>query len=512
MPIKIAGRPKFLALLALSNLLGGCFMVGPDFEKPQIELPEKWLREEGADLKRGDYREWWKLFGDPVLDALVETAYRQNLDLQKAAVRILEARAQLGIARGSLFPQKQQLGLELVYNRLSERSPNFEVTDDPTFGSFQLGFDALWELDLWGRFRRGIESANANLAVSLLDYDDLLVSLTAEVAAGYVQIRTFEQRLKLAGENVEIQRHTLRIAEVLLQNGIGNELDMQQAKALLHSTKALIASLEVGLKQTKNALSTLLGIVPSDLADLLVEEGPVPGAVADVVVGIPADMLRRRPDVRREEWKAAAQSALIGVAKADLLPRFSLRGQIGFNASSTGSVDTFDLFSGESVAAAVGPTVTWPILHYGRLKNQVRLQDARFQQLLIGYRNAVLRALREVEDAMIAFLKGRREVADLEESVSASRRAVDLSLALYREGLEDYTPVLNSQQFLTQQQDKLIDAQGGVARHIISLYKALGGGWEIRDGKPLVPKAIAKKMAERTDWEDLLEESGAVPR
>lgn len=505
--IPLFGKPRlsrFLAVVSLTGVLGGCFKLGPDFSPPEVKVSADWLEKDNVSLKRGDYREWWKVFHDPALDRIIDIAYRQNPGLQAAAVRILEGRAQLGIARGTLFPQTQQLGANLSHNQLSGNTPNL-TTFDRFYTAFDLGFDALWEVDLWGKFRRGVESADASLEASLLDYDDVLVSLTAEAAASYTQIRAFEQRLTLARDNIDIQQRSLRIAEAQYRNGVSTELDVQQAKALLHATRALASSLEIGLRQSKNALSILLGMPPDHLADLLGQTGTIPTAPAEVAVDIPAEVIRRRPDVRREEFKAAAQSARIGVAKADLFPRFSLQGSIGLGSGSTQGVDAFDVLDAHALAAKVGPTVTWPILHYGRLKNNVRVQDARFQELLIDYRTAVLKALREVEDAMVGFLKTREQVVDLQEGVQASRHAVDIALTQYQEGLEDFNRVLNSQQFLVQQQDRLTTSQGDVARHLIALYKALGGGWEIRQGRDIVPEDIRRAMTERTDWGGMLE-------
>lgn len=495
----ISSFPILLPMLCC--LLTGCIKLGPDFKRPEVTTTKDWLEHRPNDLQKGDFRQWWKLFNDPALDRLVNMAYHQNLDLQKAAIRIMEARAQLGIAKGSWFPQKQDFGADLNYNKLSDNMPNIT---ERSFSAFQTGFDAVWEVDLWGRFQRGIESAGARLDASILDYDDVLVSLTAEVASTYLQIRTFEQRLQLARDNANLQQDSLRIADAQFRNGLSTELDMQQAKALLHSTRALLSSLEIGLRQAKNALCILLAMPPNHLEGMLSEPGGIPEVPIKVAVGIPADVLRRRPDVRREELNAAAQSAMIGVAKADLFPRFSLQGSIGLASSNANGLDVFDVMGFHAMAAKFGPTVSWPILQYGRLKNNVRVQDAKYQELLIGYRQSVLRALREVEDAMVGFLRSREQVGSLRESVQASRRAVDLSLTQYRDGLEDYMRVLNSQQFLVQQQDKLTASQGEVARHAIAMYKALGGGWELRKDQDLLPADTRKVMEERTDWGEML--------
>lgn len=490
-------------LVAVSSLVTGCFKIGPDFVPPQANVSENWIQQTDPTLKHGDYRQWWKLFNDPALERIIDAAYHQNLGLQAAAIRIMEARAKLGIAKGNLFPQKQEIGASLFHNQHSGNEPNF-TTFDRYYTSFDMGFDAVWEVDIWGKFRRGVESADALLSVSELTYDDLLVSLTAEVASSYTQIRAFEQRLSLAHQNAALQQSSLRIAEAQYRNGIATELDVQQAKSLLHSTKALVSSLEMGLRQSKNALSILLGLPPEDLTQLLNGPKLIPAAPAEVLVGIPAEVIRRRPDVRREELKAAAQSAMIGVAKADLLPRFSLQGSIGVLAGSTQGIDAFDVLGAHAMAAKLGPTISWPILHYGRLQNNVRVQDARLQEQLVNYQNTVLTAMREVEDALVGFFKNREQIVDLTASVEASKLSVDIALSQYKQGIEDYNRVLNAQQFLVQQQDKLTSAQGDLARYLIALYKALGGGWELREGKQILPDNIRKVMTERTDWGDIL--------
>ncbi len=502
----IAIQSRIFCILLSIMLLSACSMIGPDFKRPELVMKQGWLKANKSELKRGDNREWWKGFNDPVLNQLIAKAYRQNLNLQKAALRILEARAQRGIARGSLFPQSQQFSTGFGFNRLSENSANFETgSDEPDFLSLDMGFDALWEIDLWGRFRRGVESADAKLAVSLMDYNDIQISLSAEVAVTYIQIRSFQQRLKLAVENADIQKQSLHITTVRMNEGISSELDMQQAKALLHSTESLIATLQIGFRQAKNALNILLANYPGEIDALIDTVKPLPQMQQQPLLGMPADLLRRRPDVRRAEFQAAAQSALIGVAKADLLPRFTLRGALGLNASNTGAIDVFDVFDMKSLAATVGPTVSWPILNYGRLKNNVRVQDARLEQRLLAYRETVLKAVREVEDAIVAFQQTKKQVEHLQQSVVASKRAVELSLLQYRDGIEDYTRVLNSQQFLVQMQDQLINNRGANAKHLMALYKALGGGWDLSKQSPVIPASSMERMQQRTDWGNYLE-------
>lgn len=487
-------------------LLCGCNKIGPDFHRPEIKLTDAWLDAPKKTAKAGDFSTWWKLFHDPILDRLIEKAYRQNLDVQKAAIRIYQARAQLGIAKGYLFPQKQNVGMDTFYERISEFSPYYQGSDFHTFTYFQTGFDAMWELDIWGRFRRGIDAAGAEMAASTLEYDDMVVTMTAEVAAAYVQIRTFHQRLALARGNADLQERSFRIAESQFRNGLSTELDMQQAKALRQATLAEIASLEVGLRQSKNALSVLLGMQPNLLEKELGPDSDIPAARSEIAMGIPTDILRRRPDVRAQEYKAASQCAQIGIAESELLPRLSLVGTVGFNSGSIDGLDVANAISPSGLAGKFGPTVIWPIFQYGRLTNNVRVQDAKFQELLTDYRSTVLRALREVENAIIAFKKAEERVASLEDGVRASQRAAELALRQYQNGLEDYTRVLNSELFLVQQQDRLTASRGDVARSVIAMYKALGGGWELREGRELLPPGVKKEMRQRTDWNDLLEE------
>lgn len=495
----------FLIILILSSCA-----VGPDFVKPDAPAEEDWIDSDVPQIKTepADLTDWWKVFNDPILDSLIETAYRQNLPLQIAGLRIMEARAQLGVAVGRQYPQLQQLRGSTAAVQISDNAPN-SLALDKFFYNYQLGFDAAWELDFWGRFRRGVESAEANLLASYASYDNALVTLTAEVARAYVLIRTFEERIVIARANVQIQKRSLEIAEARFEGGLVTELDVQQARALLNDTEASISRLEIGLRQARHGLSILLGIPPGELKNLLVESGTIPDAPQEVVVGIPADMLRRRPDIRSAELQTAAQSARIGIAKADLYPQFSLVGSIGLQSSEQGGIPSNnsnfgDLFDSESITYFVGPSVQWPILNYGRITNRVRVQDARFQQLVVNYQNTVLNAYREVEDAMVGFLNSKEQVVFLSDSVEASKRSVDLSLIQYREGVVDYQRVLDTQRFLTLEQDLQTAVNGEVALNLIALYKALGGGWQIREGKNFVNEETKEVMKERTNWGNLL--------
>jgi len=501
---------SWLIIFCIFNfLLSGC-MVGPDFVKPNVRVEEEWLQQHNPNIKSEtlDDRQWWVIFNDPVLDKLIAIAYQQNLDLQNAGLRILEARAQLGIAVGAQYPQTQQVGGEATANQLSDYAPN-GAGADKYFYNYQLGFDAAWEIDFWGRFRRGVESANASLYASLASYEDILVSLIAEVARTYLDIRTFEQRLLVARENVSLQKQSLDVAEARLEFGATSQLDVSQAKALLKQTQAIVPPLEAGLRQAKNTLAILLGTLPTDIQDILGSEKPIPTAPTEVTVGIPAELIRRRPDVRLAELQAAAQSAQIGIAEADLYPSFSLFGSIGLQSSDKGNdrsnnANFSDMFSSGGITYFFGPTFNWPIFNYGRLKNNVRVQDARFQQLLVNYQNTVLRAFQDVEDAMVGFLRTQEQKAFLSESVEQYKLAVELSLIQYSEGLTDYQRVIDAQRNLAQQADAFASATGSVATNLVALYKALGGGWELSRNYDVIPEETKETMRQRTDWGDLL--------
>ena len=494
-----------LALLASTLLFSGCTTLGPDFVKPEAPVSEQWTENKTVEpvvkTESVDYSSWWKGFNDPVLDGLIETAYEENLDLRQSGLRILEARAALGIAVGEQLPQSQEVNGAAAAINSSKNTAN--PLQDRHFSDYQLSFDAAWELDFWGRFRRGVESAEANLNASVADYDNALVALTAEVARAYVSIRTFGERIRLAEENVTLQKRSLEIADVRFRNGVVTELDVTQAKTLLLNTKALIPLLQTGKRQAENSLAILLGMPPREIRALLGEgeNVSIPNAPSEVAVGIPADLLRRRPDIRFAELEAAAQSARIGIARADLFPSFSLVGSIGY-----GSKNTNDLFESEAFTGYIGPGISWKILNYGRIKNNVRVQDARFEQALVNYENTVLKAYQEVEDALVGFVRVGEQADYLADSVIASKRSVDLSNIQYGDGVIDYNRVITVQNTLVDQQDSWVAAKGENILYLITLYKALGGGWQIRQGNDFVPEEIVKTMRERTDWGDMLPE------
>ncbi|MCQ8103727.1 efflux transporter outer membrane subunit [Methylomonas sp. SURF-2] len=505
-------------VLLATAMTAGCMTVGPDYEKPKLDVQDTWLDVSNPALKRGDVElgHWWTVFQDPILNRLVDEARRQNLTLQAAGVRILESRAQLGIATGFEYPQVQQANGDLGFQQISAHAPNTAPQIDRAYGSAGVGFDAGWELDVWGKFRRGVEASQANLEASIATYDDVLVTLTAEVARAYVLIRTLEAKIQVALDNLQIQTETLKIADALYGGGLITELDYLQAKTLLSNTEATIPPLQAGLRQAKNSLSVLLGKTPGTVDSYLGNSGAIPTIPKEVAVGVPADLLRRRPDIRQAENQLMSQSALIGVAKADLYPHFSLLGSINFRASdaaltfATGGASSLgDIFKSNSFQYSIGPSVSWDIFNYGRISNRVRVEDARFQALAVSYRNTVLNAAREAENAIIGFLKAQDEKLKLKQSVDASKRSTDLSFYQYSEGLVDYQRVLDSQRSLVTAQERFTNVSGEVANNLIALYKALGGGWETRAESDFVPDKIKREMARRSDWGKLLK-PGAV--
>ena len=470
-------------------------MVGPDFQKPVAPVADQWLeaRNRSVITDRQAYVDWWSVFNDKPLNRLIQTAFEQNLSLQTAGIRVLEARAQLGIAIGEFYPQQQQIVGAVDYNK----DPTSFL---PRFWKASLGVQAAWELDFWGKFRRGIQAADAAYLATIASYDDVLVLLIGDVASTYVAIRTIERQIAIARDNIKKQKDALTIAEAKFKGGTTAERDVYQAKNVLYATEATIPQLTQQLQQAKNALCVLLGLPPLPLEGMLAGSRGIPTAPREVAVGIPADLLRRRPDVRRAELAAASQSAQIGIAKAELLPAFSLSGAIGGSATTLGGGSLGDLFTSKGLTYGAGPSVQWNILNYGRILNNVRAQDARLQALLTEYASTVLKAQKEVEDGLAQFLQSRKQAALLKKSVAAAEGAFQIAMKQYQGGIADFTTVLLAEQNLYQAQNNLAQATGSVAAGLVAVYRALGGGLQIREGHDFVPPWTREVMAERTNW------------
>jgi len=506
--LRVGSVSAALALLLVA--MTGCTKVGPDYQTPSAPQAASWLEEADPNVSRAMPLEanWWTVFNDPILDRLIELAYAQNLTLQTAGLRVLEARARLGIAIGDQYPQTQEVGADLNYNRVSRNAAN-EAGANRHFSAADVGFGASWEIDFWGRFQRAIESADASLGANVATYDNVLVSLTADVASTYVLMREAEELAAVTENNIEIQRKSLELAQTRFRDGVTTELDVLQADSLLNSTRADLPQFNIDRRQAKNALAVLLGTTPAKLEAILVYPGQIPVAPREVAIGIPAELLRRRPDIRQAELLAAAQSARIGIAVADLFPRFSLNGFIEFETSDGGgpqsnNADFGDLFASGSLATVVGPSLRLPIFNYGRLTNNVRVADARFQQSITEYRNTVLQAYREVEDAVFAFTRYQIQENFLTKSVEAQRKSVTVSLEQYREGVANYQRVLDAQTSLFDLEDQWVQSRRAITQNLIATYRALGGGWQTGKPRQYVPEKTIKVMRERTDWGDLL--------
>ncbi|MEX2173996.1 MAG: efflux transporter outer membrane subunit [Pirellulaceae bacterium] len=484
------------ALLLAALLLGGCttglreyvhngFKVGPNYQRPAAPVADEWIDSESGRLQIGpvDDKAWWQLFQDPVLDRLVLTAYQQNITLREAGFRIAEAQSQRAVTVGNLFPQTQELFGDYTRTQRSTQTATFPqgaalppgliVTN---FSTYRLGGALAWELDFWGRYRRAIESADARLDSEVENYDDVLVLLIAEVASTYVDIRTLEQRLDYARSNVALQGESARIAGARLDAAaVDSEVDAPQARSNLARTQAAIQLLEVEQRQAQNRLAVLMGMPPHDLGYLLAGERGIPQAPQTVAIDLPASLLRRRPDVRRAERLVAQQSALIGVAETNLYPAISINGSLALEAA------TFErLFNSDAWSGTVGPAFRWNVLNYGRLVNLVNVEEARLQQQIAQYQQTVLEANEEAENAIVGFRLYHDQIGYLNESVAQAQEAVRVTQLKYQEGQIDFNRVFTLEQLLVTQQDQLAISAGNSAQSLIQLYRAMGGGWEMR--------------------------------
>jgi NodT family efflux transporter outer membrane factor (OMF) lipoprotein len=490
-------------LLGVVVTLTGC-AVGPHYAKPALSVNDSWSGAGTPQITAQPATDpaWWKTFNDPVLEQLIQLAYKQNLTLRVTGLRIMEARAVLGIATGNQYPQVQQAFAGVsgvgVSNNTANKPPDFSRY----FASDQLGLNVSWEADFWRQYAKAVRAQKDVYLGSTADYQEALITLEAEVAQTYVAIRTFEELIEQARRNVSVQAESLRIADARFRNGATSELDVSQARALLESTRATIPQLEISLAQSKNALTTLLGQPTGSLQNLLQGPQAIPTAPAQVAVSIPAEVLRRRPDIRNAELVAMAQCERIGIAKADLYPHFVLSGTLGLHATQGGAT-SFNLLDPGSFFFAVGPQIYWDLFNYGRIKNRVRVEDARFQEVVTTYQNSVLSASQEVEDGIVGFVKALEAISVQQQAVTAARRSTELALIQYREGATDYQRVLWADQTQLQQENNLVSLRSSVATNAISLYKALGGGWEMSVGQPFVPDATRIEMQKRTNWGNL---------
>jgi multidrug efflux system outer membrane protein len=471
-----------LAVAAL--VIAGC-TVGPDYVAPETAMPERWGELPGDDSVAARQpsaptaepvalAEWWTTFQDQTLNSLIERAVQANPDLRAAQARVREARAQRGIISADLFPTVDAFG-SYSRSRTSENSFGGPGGAPGTESDlYRAGFDASWEIDVFGGVRRNVEAADADIAASIEDRRDVLVTLLAEVAQNYVELRGFQRQIAIAQANLQTQRDTLQITRTRLEAGIASDLDVAQAEAQVQTTESQIPALESTSRQSIHALSVLLAQAPTSLAEELSSDSPIPVAPAEVPIGLPSDLLRRRPDIRRAERELAAATARIGVATADLFPRFSLTGSLGLESSHFSDIGDYS-----SRFWSVGPSVSWPILDFGRIRSNIAVENAREEQAFAFYEQTVLTSLREVEDALVAFVQEQARRRTLSGAVDSNRRAVDLATQLYQQGLSDFLSVLQAQRDLYETEDALVQSDRAVTTNLVSLYKALGGGWEI---------------------------------
>nr|WP_313620186.1 efflux transporter outer membrane subunit [Achromobacter sp.] len=492
-------------LLTGALCLSGCVQVGPDFEPQREAWSERWdtpsLQQATLSRAQPDARQWWRVFDDPILEALIAQADAHNPGVQLAGLQIMEARAQLGIARSGAYPQSQVIGADALYQHRSSRSS--EGNPRPSsFWQYSAGFNIGWELDFWGRFSRAIESADAAYFAAEANREDVLVLLHAQMADTYYALRTAEARLRIARDNAVIQKRSYEITERLFNSGETDELDLQQARTQYLGTLSTIPEFESQIARTRNALAVLIGRPPGplpELPDLNTKEAVIPLIDRAVLQDVPANLLLRRPDIRAAELRIAAQSAQVGVAEADLYPSLTLLGSIVWTATS---------LTGTSGGAALlaGPTLNWNVFDHGRLTNAVRVQDARLQQLIVVYQDAVRQAAREADDAATGLIKALERDGILHDSALAAKRSLTLANALYREGYSDFQRVLDAQRALAQQQDSYVVNRGNAVSDLIALYKALGGGWYSHE--PVLDPATIEQMRQRTNWGDLLSDAG----
>ena len=481
-------RLTLLTLVTALASVTGC-AVGPNYQRPSVSVPAQWSEPVAGGETNGatSLTAWWTNFHDAELDALIQRAAQSNLDLRTAQARVREARAQYGIAAAALLPMVDGNG---AYERQeqSHHQPVLGSLPIPSYVPFQndvydAGFDASWEIDVFGGSRRGKEAARAE--VTAAEYGQRATSLTllGELARNYVEVRGYQRRLAIAAENITAQTHALALTQDRFDHGLATDLDVQQASALLATTRAEVPTLASGREAAIHRLGVLLGQDPGALQTELSTVAPIPAAPPVVPVGLPSELLLRRPDVQRAERQLAAATANIGVAKSDLFPKFYLTGAAGFQ-----SVSASDWFTSGSRFWSIGPTVQWRIFDAGRIRNNIKVQNARQEQALDTYEQTVLTAFEEVENNLVAYANEQTRRRELTGAVAPSQKSLDLASRLYASGLTDFLHVLDAERSLYQAQDALVQSDRTVSANLIALYKSLGGGWETLEQTPPVAR------------------------
>ena len=461
-----------LPVLAGSGLLlmVGCTSVGPDYEKPEVETPDAWHEAVQEEFKSGepDLQTWWTVFGDDTLNSLIERSAANNLNLKTAVARIEQAAALRGVSASQYWPELATGAAATAFRTASATTPPAAERSD---AMYRAGLTMAWELDLWGRIRRSVESSEASLQASVENYRDILVLLYADIAVNYINVRTLQERIRFAENNLEAQKRTLELTNNRFNSGLVPALDVSQSKLNLSRTQSLIPPLRQQLIEAINRLSVLMGEMPYALQQELEKTQPIPSVSGELVVGVPADLLRQRPDIRRAERELAAQNALIGAKKAELFPTLSLPGTLAVE-----SVDG-NLFSGGNTLYSFGPQIRWNIFSGGRIRNQINAEKAATKAALYTYEQTLLLALEEVEDSMSAFANEKDRIRSLEEAAASAEKSATLVTELYTSGLTDFQNVLSMEQAVLEQQDELATSRGRISTYLVGVYKALGGGW-----------------------------------
>jgi len=485
--------PQILASVAALAILSGC-AVGPDYKRPKPAAPQTWSAPlvSGATNQEPSASSWWKNFNDPQLDSLIERALAANHDLKIAAARVREARAQYRIVASQQGPTLDASG---SYSRqtASKHQPILGSMPIPSYvpyenDVYQAGFDASWELDIFGGTRRAVEAGKAAVAAAEYGQRSAQITLLGEVARNYVEMRGLQRRLEITLKNLKVQEDSLAITQDRFKNGLTSDLDVQQAATLLANTRSVIPSFETAIQASIYRIGTLLGQPPGVLTAELSKPAPVPSAPPTVPVGLPADLLRRRPDIQQAERMLAASSAAIGVAKSDLFPKFFLTGAAGFQ-----SVSARNWIAEDSQFWSLGPTVQWRIFDAGRVRANIRVQNARQEQALAAYEKTVLSSFEEVENLLVAYAKEQIRRRSLEDAFKSSQDSVHLADQLYSSGLANFINVLDAERSLYQAEDALAQSDSTVTQNLIGLYKALGGGWE--DIEHSLPGKVAQAPA-----------------
>ncbi|WP_058493953.1 efflux transporter outer membrane subunit [Legionella worsleiensis] len=491
--------------IAVCFLLSSC-MVGPNFKEPNQKISKNWL-DVKSSLKQAPVHSanWWNVFNDKTLTSLIENGYKNNLSLQIAGVRVLQARAQLAQSVGELYPQQQTVNGNYTYWRIG--GSELQSVLPPNFLTASLGFSASWEIDFWGKYRRAILSNDAAFLASLAAYDQALVTLTADIASTFVNIRTQEELIRVTKANIQVQAATLRIANSRFKGGQTSLLDVEQAQTELAETQSKLPQYVSNLQKQKDNLAVLLGTTPDNVDALLHRSHGIPKASKKVAVGIPKEVIARRPDIYQARMEAIAQSEAIGAIKANLYPSLSLNGNFSFASNNIGSTSINDLFNWSNRTINAGPSVIWPFLNYGQITNSVRVQDAVFQQSLLNYQNLVLKVQQEVQDNITQYVESQKTEYSLTKANSSAKRSTQLAIIRYKEGESDYTTVLNAIQQQLRVQTSLTSAKGDVSQSLIALYRSLGGGWQIRNGNDIVSNQVKDQMATRTNWGNLLNQA-----